>query len=550
MLAFGPRSTRACRRPCAAERIILFIAIVVLLLGGLLAMLWPERLHAQASPLRTVAVVILRGNDTLVVNRVQRTETGATTVIAARGAPRVTIVSTFGPDHLVREATFLAQGAGTPDDAPPLQAGSIRFVGDTAFFEVRGGASQRIPTTAGALLIANNDVIPVEQLVRRARAAGVTRLVQPMFTLTGGQTVDGTLELIGRDSARFTIAGNVTEVSIDAAGHVTGGRVPAQGIEIKVVEGAAAARISAGRPDYSPPAGAPYTTEEVTVRTPAGHTLAGTLTLPTGTGGRVPAAVTITGSGLQDRDETIAPVIGYRPFRQVADTLGRRGIAVLRMDDRGVGGSGGDIQGTSADFADDIRAGVAYLRQRPEIDPDRIALVGHSEGGLIAPLVAATDPRLAAIVLMAGPSQTGRRIIDYQLDLSVRYDTTIAADRRDSARVATGAQFDSTAGRTAWMRYFLAYDPIPTLSKVRQPVLVLHGATDRQVTVEQAHEIERALRAAGNTRVTTHVFPDRNHLFLRDANGSPLGYSRLPDTRIDGEVMGTLADWLTTTLGR
>src|SRR5262249_7496790 len=132
------------------------------------------------------------------------------------------------------------------------------------------------------------------------------------------------------------------------------------------------------KPDYSPPAGATYTAVSVTVPTTRGYTLAGTLTLPMGASAshRVPAVVTITGSGPQERDEAL-PCGGYRPFRQVADTLSRRGIAVLRMDDRGTAGSGGTFKGTTDEgFRDDIRSGLAYLRTRPEIDTTRLALVG------------------------------------------------------------------------------------------------------------------------------------------------------------------------------
>ena len=130
----------------------------------------------------------------------------------------------------------------------------------------------------------------------------------------------------------------------------------------------------------------PYLEEEVTYENAkAGFTLAGTLTMPRA-GGPFPAVLLITGSGAQDRDETVC---GHRPFLILADYLTRRGIAVLRVDDRGVGGSKGDAsQATSEDFADDVLAGVAYLKTRKEIDPKRIGLIGHSEGGIIAPMVA------------------------------------------------------------------------------------------------------------------------------------------------------------------
>src|SRR6185436_10736186 len=177
------------------------------------------------------------------------------------------------------------------------------------------------------------------------------------------------------------------------------------------------------KPDYSAPADAPYIAEEVVVKTTAGHTLAGTLTLPKGASTKQPvgAIVTVTGSGPQDRDEAIG-LPGFQPFRQIADTLARRGIAVLRMDDRGTGASGGTFKGsTSADFAEDARAGLAYLRTRPEIRADRLGVLGHSEGAIIAPMVAEKEPTLRAIVLLAGIAQPGRTALHFQLKNGIEH---------------------------------------------------------------------------------------------------------------------------------
>lgn len=297
---------------------------------------------------------------------------------------------------------------------------------------------------------------------------------------------------------------------------------------------------------YAAPAGAPYTALDVTVPTPAGHALAGTLTLPGGAAGRVPAVVLITGSGAQDRDAHMPLLPDYRFFRQVADSLSRRGIAVLRMDDRGVGGSGGmapDV--TTEDFAADIRAGVEWLRARPEIDPARIALAGHSEGGIIAPMVAVADGQIAAIALLAAPAWSGRRISDMQLrDALAREGHAGAA--LDSVLAGAIAHRDSVAEGMPWVRWFLAHDPLPVARRVRVPVLVLQGATDRQITQEQAEELGAALRAGGNADVTVRVLPGLNHLFLRDAEGTAdaARYAALPDQRVPAEALGALADWL------
>ena len=243
------------------------------------------------------------------------------------------------------------------------------------------------------------------------------------------------------------------------------------------------------RRDYSAPIGAPYTAEDVTVPTAMGHTLAGTLTVPGGASREnpVPAIITMTGSGAQDRDESLDSPPGYRPFRQFADSLGRRGIAVLRMDDRGHGGSTGNhATATSADFADDIRAGLAYLRTRPEIDTSRLGLLGHSEGGLFGPLVAIEEPQLRALVLMAGPSWNGRQILEFQLTNLMRNDTSLKGAGLDSALGAIPARIDSLAAANRWMGYFMEHDVLAAARQVKTPVLILNGGTDQQVTPEQA----------------------------------------------------------------
>jgi fermentation-respiration switch protein FrsA (DUF1100 family) len=167
---------------------------------------------------------------------------------------------------------------------------------------------------------------------------------------------------------------------------------------------------------------------------------------------------------------------------------------------------------------------------------------------MIAPLVASTDAKIAGIALMAGPAYTGQRIIDFQLKNGVNGAESIPAAKKDSALKAVTAEFDSTSGKLAWMKYFLRYDPVPTAKKVKTPVLIMQGATDQQVTADQAPVLEQAFKAGGNTHVTLKVFKDRNHLFLLDPSGFPGGYTKLTSGKIDGEVMGVLADWFVATL--
>ncbi|MBX6363163.1 MAG: alpha/beta fold hydrolase [Gemmatimonadetes bacterium] len=455
---------------------------------------------------------------------------------------RVVYTATIAADESVPRLAIQAYPPGPADGT--ARSVTIDLHGDTATIETQAGP-QRLATRAGAFPYLNLSFALLEQAVRRARRLGSGAVELPLFI--GGQTIPGTVRTMAGDTVAVTVGGTELRAVVDAAGRVMAASVPAQGVIVRR-NGSAATPPAAAKPDYSAPAGAPYSTEEVSLAGPGG-TLAGTLTLPRARAGRIPAVVTITGSGPQDRDEAIPGVSGYRPMRQIADTLARRGIAVLRLDDRGVGASTGSFAtATSEDFAADIEAAVRWLRARAEIDPDRIALLGHSEGGLIAPLVAARDPRLRAIVLMAGPAQTGREIIEFQQRYLVEHDPALTPQRRDSVLAAARVALDSLARSNAWMRFFLSYDPLVTARKVRTPVLILQGATDRQVTAAQAEALAAAFRAGGNRGVTVRVFPDRNHLFLADPSGDPRGYAALPSHRIDAEVLGTLADWLAARL--
>jgi dienelactone hydrolase len=540
--------------------VILFAIIAGLIAVGLFVAFTPKAAASQetvTAPVAAVqsAFVLTKGTDTIIVERVTRGRSSISGDLTIKGQSRMTFNAELAPGFTVPSFTFKAWGAGAGIDTPPLQSGVQTIDADSARISIQAGGTERKLARAvknNPLPLLNNEFAMFELAIQRARAS-ITggKATVPMFALSAGVQLDVNFEFVGADSVIIRVAGQDTRCSINAQGEITGGVLPSQNILIFRVNGAAADKISIGRPDYGAPTGAPYTAEEVTVKTPAGHLLTGTLTMPKGAAKKVPAVVTITGSGQQDRDEYISLVPNYRLFRQVADTLGRRGIAVLRLDDRAINGSGGDVlKATSADFADDIRAGIAYLRARPDIDGARIALAGHSEGGMIAPLVASTDPTLAGIVLLAGPAYTGRRIIDFQLKNSVMGNSTIASsDAEKSKTLATMvAQFDSTTAKVPWMKYFLEYDPVPTARKVKVPVLILQGGTDQQVTPDQAPVLEKAFKAGGNKDVTMKVFKDRNHLFLNDPSGFPGGYVKLTNGRIDGEVMGTLADWLAARL--
>ena len=320
-------------------------------------------------------------------------------------------------------------------------------------------------------------------------------------------------------------------------------------ITFKRAEPAAATVVTPPKPkpDYSAPADAPYTAEDVLVKTPAGHTLAGTLTLPKDASRTKPVAaiVTITGSGQQDRDEFLG-LEGYRPFRQLADSLARRGIAVLRMDDRGTGASGGTFKGsTSADFGEDARAGLAYLRTRPEIRADRLGVIGHSEGAVITPMVADKEPALRAIVLLAGVAQPARSALQFQIKNNYEHDAKLTPEKRDALIAEIPAKIDAMMAADPWMKFFLTYDPAATMSRVKTPVLILTGSRDQQAAPEQVALMEAAFKKGGNKDVTARVLPDLNHLFVQDADGFPGNYAKLPPpVMMRPDVVEMITDWL------
>lgn len=329
----------------------------------------------------------------------------------------------------------------------------------------------------------------------------------------------------------------------------------------------------------------PYAEEEVGYENKAaGVKLAGTLTLPRGQG-PFPAVILINGSGINDRNETIA---GHHPFWVLADYLTRRGIAVLRVDKRGVGGSTGSVaNSTTEDFADDVLAGVDYLKHRSEVNPQAIGLIGHSEGGLVAPIATVKSSDIAYIVLLAAPGLPGGEILLQQAELigkaSGEKDTDIVRTQtimknafailkqETGPKILKGKFHDlavnsfnsmsrdeqQAVGNTAemiesqlqqlstpWFRYFITYDPRPTLKAVSCPVLAINGSKDLQVPArENLGEIAQALQAGANKDYTVKELPDLNHLLQTCQTGLPSEYGNIQET-ISPAVLEITGDWI------
>ena len=314
----------------------------------------------------------------------------------------------------------------------------------------------------------------------------------------------------------------------------------------------------------------PYKREEVTYSSVnKGVTLAATLTIPDGPG-PFPGVVMITGSGPQDRDESI---MGHQPFWVIADYFSRHGIAVLRADDRGIGKSTGIFaKATTPDFADDAEGGVLYLKTRTEIS--RIGLVGHSEGGIIAPIIANRNPEVKFLILMAGTAVPGDQLMFEQnrrvmksmglpdsfaesqvqrLKEIIRVekqepDPKLAAEKALKAlgeidpalKPTVDAQIAQTA--TPWFHWFLSYDPGPALRGLKQPVLVLNGSLDVQVPADQNIPVMTKL-LDGNHDHKILTLQGLNHLFQHAKTGSPQEYSSIEET-ISPEVLSVMAEWI------
>lgn len=403
------------------------------------------------------------------------------------------------------------------------------------------------------------------------------RLDSPDIGVTGMDVGE-----LRRDGARVRFRVPLAEVvfvgSLDDAGASLEGRWRRQGLpeaRVRFVrDGAGAAAV---KPSQAAAPAPPYTASEVRfANADAGIMLAGTLTMPAGAGPH-PAAILISGTGPHDRDAT---TLGHKPFAVLADSLSRRGIAVLRVDERGVGASGGSFDGaTNADFTSDVQAAVRFLAQQDGIASKAIGLIGHSQGGAVGPLAAQGNPQVAFLVLLAAPGtpipelllaqrrmtgvtqgQSGPTLARNEAALTALFAAAALAPDRPAARASLTALLTparlKALGITAlqgpalvdelsadWLRDLLRYDARRTLAGVTAPILALNGSLDRQVpAAANLAAIRRA--SAGNRDVTVAELPSLNHLFQHAKTGLMSEYGEIGES-FAASAMELIGDWIT-----
>lgn len=331
----------------------------------------------------------------------------------------------------------------------------------------------------------------------------------------------------------------------------------------------------------------PYSEEEVAFKS-GRILLAGTLTRPK-ENFKYPAVILLTGNGPQNRDEDI---FGFKIFERIADFLTRRGIAVLRYDDRGVGGSTGNtMQSTTAEFADDAKAAIDFLKKLPNIDSKKIGFIGHSEGAIIASLVASYSSDVAFVVLISGSGVPGgdllleqqrlilnasgveNNLIEKNRELQVKINNVLSGGEdfssiRNDIEIFAEKDFESLSPEiknsildkksylnsivesqivmfdNPWFRFFVKYDPAPSLKKVKVPVLMIFGGLDLQVSVHQnKNKMEEALEKGGNKNYKTVIFPEANHLYQAAKSGIPAEYESLKKEFVPG-FLDTIGNWI------
>jgi pimeloyl-ACP methyl ester carboxylesterase len=425
------------------------------------------------------------------------------------------------PDETAAHSSAVTSTAG--EEGEPMNA--ARDLGEGAIYW-----SPRIPSS-------------IEQAIARARILDKPLSKIPGASLYSGsrpeitvERVDPTDWVVGYQDKKYLVFTNERGCLLSAT-------MPDYGVVIERRSSFSASNYPLW-PPYSAPPDSAYSAQEVSIRASQGHVLAGTFTVPAHQDS-IAAAVLITGLSPHERNNGDAP---WMLLRDIADALTRAGIAVLRVDDRGIGKSTGDnAKLTSFDKADDVRTEVAWLHGQPGIDPKRIMLVGYSEGGLIAPMVAAKDPSIAGLVTLEGPGVPGIEVARYQVEQSILKDPNILeADRQ---KEFAKQMEEALKGLSPHESSFLGIDPIQYDRQVRCPSLIIQGGSDATVPVRSAERIASAMRAGGNSDVTVRIFPGVSHSLLPDPGGLPTGWAALPAFLTAPDLLEELTRWSVAKLG-
>jgi hypothetical protein len=440
---------------------------------------------------------------------------------------------------------------------------------------VVAGQSQTLSAPATAdVLMPNLQFAPYEAVAARLRTAqpgsviqGLAQALAPaaqvaLVIRVGESTMDRTeigTRLLDVKRTHITVTPDAAgapsvemDISADAQGRLVRLSVPAQGLEVvrEDLASAAARQVPISRPN-----------DEQARIAANGFTLVGTLSRPTvAPGAKLPGVVMVGGSGPTDRDEL---AFGIPIFGQLADALADAGFIVLRYDKRGVGQSGGRPESaTLTDYADDARAAVKFLAERKDVDANHIAVLGHSEGGLVAMLAAAKDKRVAALVLVATIGVTGAELnlaqVGHGLDRSNKSEaekrSTLELQKQIQQAVLTGKGWEPVAAYrrqadTPWFQSLLAFDPAKVMPGIRQPVFVVQGALDTQVAPSNAERL-KALADARKNRPPTQaiVVPGINHLLVPATTGEFDEYGTLKDKHVSSNVSAPIVAWLKSTL--
>ncbi len=489
------------------------------------------------------AWIAIQGPDTVSVERVRRSGAELRTEVLIPPRVRLAVVAATTERGCVTGAEVRVFPWGSAADATPLQVVAVRLDGDSVRVAVQARDVSRkaaLPIAGARFVLAGDSYAVMALAVECALSSGADSVDLPAVAFPNLRAL--TVGVRRRGSSVTVVTADTSRVMLDDRGRPMRVAVGRGGVVLVRAPFDAALGRAADAPDYSAPPGAPYAAQEVRVPVEPGVVLAGTLTLPREAQGRVPAVVTVSGSGPQDRDCSADIGGGWRPFRQIAETLAEQGIAVLRFDDRGVGASTGDhASSTELTVAADVNAALRFLRSRPEIDPTRLTVLGHSEGARVAMLVGADDSTLAGLVLLSGAADP-RAAARAQALWIAEHGPHAGTLRRDSLLAYLDRRMNSLAATAK--REVYRWDAWALARRIRVPVAILHGATDRQVPAEQADSLAALFRRAGNPQVTMRVFPDLNHLLVRDPSGDFLQYHRLETAVVDRALLAAVATFV------